>query len=52
MTDYDTYKLGDWELQRGGVLKDAFIAYKTFGDVCRPAGSLSSEHHEELTTMP
>ena len=27
-----TYKLGDWKLQNGEVIKDAFLAYKTYGD--------------------
>ncbi|KAI9726446.1 MAG: hypothetical protein M1828_001268 [Chrysothrix sp. TS-e1954] len=32
---YETYKLGDFPLQSGGILKDAYIAYKTFGDVTK-----------------
>ncbi|KAK4697649.1 homoserine O-acetyltransferase/O-succinyltransferase, partial [Lecanoromycetidae sp. Uapishka_2] len=35
--DYETYKLGDWELQCGAILRDAHIAYKTFGDPKSPA---------------
>ena len=29
--DYKIYKLGDIKLQRGQTLKDAFIAYKSYG---------------------
>ncbi|PYI01799.1 homoserine acetyltransferase, partial [Aspergillus sclerotiicarbonarius CBS 121057] len=35
--DYETYHLGDWELQSGETLLDAHIAYKTFGDPQSPA---------------
>lgn len=35
--DYETYKLGDWELQSGEKIVDAHIAYKTFGDPKSPA---------------
>ena len=35
--DYETYSLGDWELKGGGSIKDAHIAYKTFGDTSSPA---------------
>ncbi|KAL4948672.1 Alpha/Beta hydrolase protein [Aspergillus filifer] len=35
--DYETFKLGDWELQSGEKLIDAHIAYKTFGDPKSPA---------------
>jgi homoserine acetyltransferase len=35
--DYETYKLGDFELESGEVLHDAFIAYRTFGDQNLPA---------------
>ncbi|KAF2092711.1 alpha/beta-hydrolase [Rhizodiscina lignyota] len=35
--EYSTYKLGDFELQSGEVLKDAFIAFRTFGDPNLPA---------------
>lgn len=35
--DYETYKLGDWELQSGERIADAHIAYKTFGDPKLPA---------------
>jgi homoserine O-acetyltransferase len=34
---YETFKLGDWELQSGQKIKDAHIAYKTFGDPKSPA---------------
>ncbi|KAK7188272.1 hypothetical protein DPSP01_009067 [Paraphaeosphaeria sporulosa] len=34
---YQTYKIGDFKLQRGGELPDAFIAYKTLGDSSLPA---------------
>ena len=37
MTDYETYKLGDWELQNGGTIPDAHIAFRTFGDPKSPA---------------
>ena len=37
MTDYETFKLGDWKLQCGATLPDAHIAYKTFGDPKSPA---------------
>jgi len=37
MTDYETYDLGDFKLQGGGVLPGAWIAYKTFGDSKNPA---------------
>ncbi|KAH7406856.1 homoserine acetyltransferase family protein [Phaeosphaeria sp. MPI-PUGE-AT-0046c] len=38
MTDqYETYKLGDFSLQSGEVIPDAFIAYKTLGDPSLPA---------------
>jgi homoserine acetyltransferase len=33
----ETYKLGDWNLQCGQVIPDAWIAYKTFGDSKSPA---------------
>lgn len=35
--DYETFKLGDWELQSGEKIIDAHIAYKTFGDIKSPA---------------
>ncbi|KNG85138.1 homoserine acetyltransferase family protein [Aspergillus nomiae NRRL 13137] len=35
--DFETFKLGDWELQSGEKLIDASIAYKTFGDPKSPA---------------
>lgn len=35
--EYDTFKLGDWELQSGEKLLDAHLAYKTFGDPASPA---------------
>lgn len=35
--DYQTYELGNFKLQRGGELPDAFIAYKTLGDPSLPA---------------
>lgn len=31
MTDYETHSLGDLVLQRGATLRDAKLAYKTFG---------------------
>ena len=34
---YETFKLGDWELQSGEKIPDAHIAYKTFGDPNSPA---------------
>ncbi|KAF2726760.1 homoserine acetyltransferase family protein [Polyplosphaeria fusca] len=33
----ETYKLGDFSLKSGGVIPDAWIAYKTFGDPKLPA---------------
>jgi homoserine acetyltransferase len=61
--EVQTYKLGDFELQSGEVLKDAFIAYRTFGDPNLPAviyptwysGSMDSSdvvqyHHLTLAT--
>ncbi|KAI9660456.1 MAG: hypothetical protein M1821_009806 [Bathelium mastoideum] len=30
--EYQTYSLGDWELQSGGTIPNAFLAYQTFGD--------------------
>lgn len=35
--EYETYKLGDWELQSGEKIPNAHIAYKTFGDPTSPA---------------
>ncbi|KAK9556230.1 hypothetical protein V6Z96_003235 [Aspergillus fumigatus] len=35
--DYETFKLGDWELQSGEKIRDAHLAYKTFGDPSSPA---------------
>lgn len=35
--DYETYKLGDFELKSGEVLTDAFVAFKTYGDPKLPA---------------
>lgn len=35
--DYETYKLGDWELQSGEKIVNAHIAFKTFGDPKSPA---------------
>lgn len=37
MPDYETYDLGDFDLQNGSKLPGAFIAYKTFGDSSLPA---------------
>ncbi|RJE20792.1 homoserine acetyltransferase family protein [Aspergillus sclerotialis] len=34
---YETFKLGDWELQSGEKIPDAHIAYKTFGNPSNPA---------------
>ena len=36
-TDYETFKLGEWRLQSGESIPDAYIAYKTFGDSKSPA---------------
>lgn len=33
---YETYNLGDWQLQSGQSIKNAHIAYKTFGDPKSP----------------
>ncbi|KAJ5161953.1 hypothetical protein N7492_007345 [Penicillium capsulatum] len=35
--DFEIFKLGDWELQSGEKLRDAHLAYKTFGDPQSPA---------------
>lgn len=35
--DYETFKLGDWELQSGEKIVDAHLAYKTFGEASSPA---------------
>lgn len=35
--EFEIYKLGDWQLQSGGILLDAKLAYKTFGDPKSPA---------------
>lgn len=37
MADIKKFKLGDFELQNGGTLPQAWIAYKTFGDPSLPA---------------
>lgn len=37
MADHETFRLGDFELQSGEVLQDAFIAYRTFGNPDNPA---------------
>jgi hypothetical protein len=37
MADYETFDLGDWKLQSGDTLSNAFLAYKTFGDPKLPA---------------
>lgn len=37
MPDYQVYKLGDFTLESGQTIPDAFIAYKTFGDKSLPA---------------
>jgi homoserine acetyltransferase len=37
LEQFDTYKLEDWELQSGEKIKNAHIAYKTFGDPKSPA---------------
>lgn len=37
MAEYKTYQLGDFSLESGLVLEDAFIAYKTFGSPSNPA---------------
>jgi homoserine acetyltransferase len=36
-SEYKTYKLGDFKLQSGEIIPDAFIAYKTFGEPTSPA---------------
>lgn len=35
--EFEIYKLGDWQLQSGGILPDAKLAYKTFGNSKSPA---------------
>lgn len=54
---YETYKLGDWDLQSGEKILDAHIAYKTFGDPKSPAivypswySGCKSGLHSELST--
>ncbi|PQE14566.1 homoserine acetyltransferase family protein [Rutstroemia sp. NJR-2017a WRK4] len=37
MPEVQIYKLGNWKLQSGQEIPDAFIAYKTFGDPKLPA---------------
>jgi homoserine acetyltransferase len=37
MSEYSIFNLGDFVLQSGTTLRDAFIAYKTFGDPSNPA---------------
>ncbi|RMZ89063.1 hypothetical protein DV736_g3715, partial [Chaetothyriales sp. CBS 134916] len=37
MPDFETYDLGDFQLQSGATLSDAWIAYKTYGDSASPA---------------
>jgi len=51
-SEYQTYSLGDWQLQSGAKIPNAFIAYTTFGDPMLPAiiypswysGSLSDNY--------
>ena len=35
--EYETFQLGDWELQTGETLPNAYIAYKTYGHPSSPA---------------
>ncbi|MCJ1250750.1 hypothetical protein MMC30_007978 [Trapelia coarctata] len=35
-SDFETFTLGDWKLQCGESIPDAYIAYKTFGDLKSP----------------
>jgi homoserine acetyltransferase len=35
--EYETFQLGDWKLQSGENINNAYIAYKTFGDPNTPA---------------
>lgn len=37
MTDFKVFNLGDFGLQSGATLRNAFIAYKTHGDPSSPA---------------
>ncbi|KAI1180462.1 homoserine acetyltransferase family protein [Nemania sp. FL0916] len=37
MTEFNIFQLGDFTLQSNQVLKNAYIAYKTFGDPSNPA---------------
>ncbi|KAI0805928.1 Alpha/Beta hydrolase protein [Xylaria sp. FL0064] len=37
MTDFKVFTLGDFALQYGATLQNAYIAYKTFGDPSNPA---------------
>ncbi|KAK4632376.1 putative acyltransferase [Fulvia fulva] len=36
-SNYDTYSLGDFKLKNGGMIPNASIAYKTFGESTNPA---------------
>jgi hypothetical protein len=36
-SEYETFKLGNWELQSGQKIFDAHLAFKTFGDPKLPA---------------
>lgn len=33
----ERFELGDFQLNSGGSLPNAFLAYKTFGDLSKPA---------------
>ncbi|KAI5275500.1 homoserine O-acetyltransferase [Aureobasidium subglaciale] len=37
MSDFETYKLGDFKLKNGDIIASAKIAYKTFGEKSLPA---------------
>ncbi|TRX87956.1 hypothetical protein FHL15_011160 [Xylaria flabelliformis] len=37
MAEFDVFNLGDFRLQSGATLRNAYIAYKTFGDTSNPA---------------
>lgn len=52
LADYQTYKLGDWHLQSGEVIPDAFIAYKTYGSSELPAIIYPTWYSGSRSTIP
>lgn len=59
-SNYDTYSLGDFKLKNGGMIPNASIAYKTFGESTNPAviypswysGLVSKLRHKSLVETP